>query len=55
MRDVAEMTFHGRQEAAWELRLRTGSGHWGWFNARVGNHLGQPEHAISIHLKAPEA
>ena len=55
MRDVAEMSFHGRQEADWKLRLRTGAGRWHWFSASVGNQLDQPERAIFIHLEAPVA
>ena len=55
MRDVAEMTFHGRQEADWELRLRKGTGRWHWYSATVGNQLDQPERAIFVHLKDPVA
>ncbi len=55
MRDVAEMSFHGRRQADWKLRLRTGAGRWHWFSATVGNQLDQPERAIFIHLEAPVA
>ena len=55
MRDVAEMAFHGRREADWRLRLRTGAGRWHWFSATVGNQLDHPEHAIFIHLEDPVA
>ena len=55
MRDVAEMTFHGRQEAAWQVRLRTGPGQWHCYDATVGNQLEEPEHAIFVHLKDPVA
>ena len=50
MRDVAEMAFHGRQEADWKLRLRTGVGRWHWFSATVGNQLDHPERGIRIYL-----
>ena len=55
MRDVAEMTFHGRRQADWELRLRTGAGRWHWFSAAVGNQLDHPEQAIRIRLTDPQA
>ena len=55
MRDVAEMSFHGRRQADWKLRLRTGAGRWHWFSATVGNQLDQPERAIFIRLEAPVA
>ena len=54
IRDVAEMTFHGRQQAFWKVQLRTGQGHWRWVDATVRNHLNQPAGALFIHLKAPE-
>ena len=55
MRDVAEMSFHGRRQADWQLRLRTGAGRWHWFSATVGSQLDQPERAIFIHLETPVA
>ncbi len=51
MRDVAEMTCHGRQEASWMVRLRTGQGGWRWVHATVSNQLDQPAGTIFIHLK----
>lgn len=50
LRDVAEMTFHGKQGASWRLRLRTGDGGWHWFSATVDNQLNQPEEALLICL-----
>ena len=52
LRDVAEMTFHGRQEASWRVQLRTGQGRWRWIDATVSNRLDQPSRALFIHLKA---
>ena len=52
IRDVAEMTFHGRQEASWRVQLRTGQGRWRWIDATVRNRLDQPARALFIHLKA---
>jgi PAS domain-containing protein len=50
LRDVAEMTFHGKQGASWRLRLRTGDGGWHWFSATVDNQLNEPEGALLISL-----
>ncbi len=52
LRDVAEMTFHDRQEASWRVQLRTGQGRWRWIDATVSNRLDQPARALFIHLKA---
>lgn len=54
LRDVAEMTFHGRQEASWRVQLRTGQGRWRWIDATVRNRLNQPAAALFIHLKTPD-
>ena len=54
IRDVAEMTFHGRQKASWRVQLRTGQGRWRWIDATVRNRLGQPAGALFIHLKTPD-
>ena len=35
MRDVADMFCHGRRNAKWMLRLRTGRNRWRWFNSTV--------------------
>ena len=55
MRDVAEMAFHGRRQADWKLRLRTGVGRWHWFSATVGNQLDDPERGIRIYLTDSQA
>ena len=37
MRDVAEMVCHGKKQAWWQLRMRTGRGRWRWFKMLAHN------------------
>ncbi len=50
MRDVADMVCHGKGQAVWLLRLRTGQNRWRWFKAEVSNRL-KEEAAIAITLR----
>lgn len=54
MRDVADMIVHGKRNANWFLRLRTGRQRWQWFQARASS-SDAPEGAIVIHLSQARA
>ena len=51
MRDVADMVTHGKSQASWFLRMRTGKNNWQWFRAVAQNHLETPESVITIILR----
>ncbi len=39
--DLAAMARQRKQQASWLLRLRTGRGHWRWFQVRARNRLAE--------------
>ncbi|MDQ7039757.1 MAG: PAS domain-containing protein [Rhodothermus sp.] len=49
--DLAAMARARKQQASWLLRLRTGRGHWRWFQVRVRNLL--PEKKGMLLLLQP--
>ncbi len=52
MRDLEEMTLHGRQKASWLLRLYTGRKRWRWYEAVAERRLRRSgEVAVVVRLK----
>jgi len=41
--DLAAMARQRKQQASWLLRLRTGRGHWRWFQVRARNLLAEQD------------